>query len=131
MSDGNPKYKSEPRPESTDFFINGMNSHKVVYQVEKKDKQYYNLSRKDKSDLIVFLTNIYIVGIADVHEIISKYPDVNCIVTISRWNSYTEEAKSFCRDNKIGLFKYNEFYGALYYDNEKFYKYEPPKKDEK
>jgi hypothetical protein len=51
-----------------------------------------------------FLTNLYIVGIADVHEIIQEFSSVNCIITMSTWNSYSGEAKTFCKANKIGLF---------------------------
>jgi hypothetical protein len=79
---------------------------------------------------MVYLTNLYVVGIADVHEIMSKFPEVNCIVTISNWNSYSNKAKEFSKSQGIGLFKYSEFYGALYYDNDGFYNYEPPEKDD-
>jgi len=130
MPDANPKYEKVPRPESIKFFEDGIRAHNAVISVDKLSDQYYNIKRESKSDLKVFLTNIYIVGIADVHEIKNQFPEVNCIVTISSWNSYSTEAKTFCNSQNIGLFKYSEFYGALYYDNDKFYNYEPPSKDD-
>jgi len=131
MGDGNPKYRDLPRPDSITFFENGSNAHKMVASVNKLGEQRYEIKRSGKSDLKVYLTNLYIVGIADVHEIKSKFPEVTCIVTISAWNSYSAEAKEFCKSQEIGLFKYSEYYGALYYDNDRFYNYVPPKEDEK
>lgn len=130
MGDGNPKYKDLPRPESITFFEKGINTHKMVSSVNKTQEQRYEIKRATKSDLKVYLTNLYVVGIADVHEIMSKFPGVNCIVTISNWNSYSNEAKEFSKSQGIGLFKYSEFYGALYYDNDGFYNYEPPEKND-
>ena len=131
MGDGNPKYKDLPRPDSIAFFEKGSKAHKMVASVEKLSEQRYEIKRGGKSNLKVYLTNLYIVGIADVHEIKNKFPEVDCIVTISGWNSYSEEAKEFCKFLEIGLFKYSEYYGALYYDNDRFYNYEPPKENEK
>ncbi len=130
MADSNPKYQDLPRPESITFFKQGMLAHKMVVSVNKLQEQHYEIRRKGRTDLKVYLTNLYIVGIADVHEIINKFPEVNCIVTISNWNSYSNEAKEFCKSQKIGLFKYSEYYGALYYDKDKFYNYVTPEKDE-
>ena len=69
MGDGNPKYKDLPRPDSIAFFENGCNAHKMVASVKKLGEQQYEIKRGGKSDLKVYLTNLYIVGIADVHEI--------------------------------------------------------------
>ena len=125
MPDANPKYKDLPRPSSIDFFENGLNNHKMVSSFDKIKEQQYKIVRIGKSDLYVYLTNLYIVSLADTHEIMSKFADVNCIVTICNYNSYSNKAKTFCIENSIGLFEYSEFYGALYYDNNKFINYEP------
>jgi len=129
MPEGNPRYIDLPRPESITFFERSTQTHKEVSSLNKIEEQKYNVSRFAKSELNLYLTNLYIVGVADVHRIIQEFPDVNCIVTISCWNSYSSEARAFCETNGIGLFKYNEYYGALYYDNSKFYCYEPPEKE--
>ncbi len=129
MGDANPKYKDLPRPESISVFENGTRAHKKVISLNMLEQQQYIVHRS-ASDLFVYLTNLYIVGIADVHEIIAKYPDVNCIVTISGWNSYSSEAKAFCISQEIGLFKFSEYYGALNYFNDKFYTYKPPSSED-
>lgn len=130
VGDGNPKYKDLPRPESIAFFERSVPKHKMVRLLGKLETQKYEINRTNKSNLKVYLTNLYIVGIADVHEIIGKFPEVNCIVTISNWNSYSNDAKTFCISQSIGLFKYSEFYGALYHDNDEFYNYTDSEKDD-
>ncbi|MGC4019223.1 MAG: hypothetical protein QM793_08395 [Muricomes sp.] len=76
------------------------------------------------------MTNIYIVSETDVEEILLSFPEIDCIVTVSAWNSYTGQAKILSISKGIGLFKFKEFLGALYYDDRKFINYEPPKRDE-
>ncbi|OJW72065.1 MAG: hypothetical protein BGO68_00810 [Candidatus Amoebophilus sp. 36-38] len=129
MPDQDTRYKKLPRPESIEFFKTSMNFHKAVTSSEEIAEVRYLIKREKKSEIRVFLTNLYIVGIADVYEIIQEFPDVDCIVTMSAWNSYSEQAKMLCKDNKIGLFTYSEYYAALRYDSEEFYNYEPPKED--
>jgi hypothetical protein len=129
MPDGNPRYKDLPRKSSIDYFETGLKNHKVVLSYDKLKEQQYNITRIEKSDLKVYLTNLYIVSLADVHEIIDKFPSLNCIVTISNYNSYTSEAKKFCIENGIGLFNYKELYGALYYNKDRFLNYVPKERD--
>jgi hypothetical protein len=130
MPDGNPKYEKIPRRESITFFEKGTQTHKSVSVVNKIENCQYEIIRNNKNTIYLYLNNIYIVGVADVHEIISDFPEVNCILTISSWNSYSNEAKALCKSLKIGLFTYQEYYGALYYGDDKFYNYEPPKADD-
>lgn len=124
------KYKKLPRPESFRFFEERVSSYSLCISVEMCDQQIYKISRRGKSDLIVFLTNIYIVGEADVYEIMLSHQEVNTIVTISNWNSYSNEAKKLAKENGIALFRMNEFQGAIYYDGQRYIDYEPPKRDE-
>lgn len=126
MPEGNPRYRDLPRSESIAYFEDGTRSHGAVRLVTKLNEKEYFIQRWHKSDLYVYLTNIYIVSVADVHEIKMKFPNVQCIVTISNWNSYSPDARSFCESQKIGLFRYQEYYGALNYDNDRFYNYQPP-----
>lgn len=119
MPDG---YQKVPRPESIKYFEDSTQRHSNVISVENTKGSVYDVSRYN-SPLRVHLTNIYIVGIADVHEILAHDADVNCIVTISAWNSYTQEAKDYCIASKIGLFKFREYYGALNFEGDKFLDY--------
>jgi hypothetical protein len=87
--------------------------------------------RKNKTDLRVHLTNTYIVGDAEVHEILSEDPNIDAIVTMSQWNGYTDSAKLNCKDRGVGLFKFDEFLGAAFYDGQKFVDYSAPSYEER
>ena len=123
------RYKKIPRPESVGYFIKLTKNHNVVSNVTKIADYVFLIERENKPPINVFLTNIYIVGVADVHEIISSNSQVNCIVTVSSWNSYTRDAKELCKNLGIGLFVVSEYCGALYYAGNKFINYMPPKKN--
>lgn len=125
MPDGDPRYEKIPRPESIDFFVNGVTNHEQVTDINKISDIIYEVKKIDGDTLIVYLTNIYIVTEADIEEITmnaSKF-DINVIVTMSAWNSYTKEAKEYAKNQNIALFKYKEFYGALNFNGSKFINY--------
>ena len=125
------RYKKVPRPESIETFIRYLSSNPVIISIERKGLQLVDIIRNGKSNLKVFMTNIYIVGLADVYEILSEVGHVDAIVTMSAWNSYTQEAKEECRRKNIGLFKFKEFMGAVYYDGQQFLDYIHPDDREK
>jgi len=120
------KYEKIPRPESIETFIKYLNSNPIVIKIERKGLQLIEIIRKGKSNLKVFMTNIYIVSLADVYEILSEVGQIDAIVTMSAWNSYTKEAKEECKKRGIGLFKFKEFMGAVYYDGQQFLDYVHP-----
>lgn len=125
MPDGDPIYKKIPCPQSIDSFVNGIENHNKVLGINKISDVIYELKKVDGDTLIVYLTNIYIVTEADIEEITmnaSKF-DINVIVTMSAWNSYTKEAKEYAKNQNIALFKYKEFYGALNFNGSKFINY--------
>lgn len=127
MPDGNPRYQKVPRPESIEKLLGYLKGNKRVKRVSGLDAQNYEIIRDSGVSLIVHLTNTYIVGEADVYEILSGNGDIKCIVTMSAWNSYTASAKEMCRERGVGLFTFTEFLGAVYYDGRKFVDYTPPK----
>jgi hypothetical protein len=124
------KYKKIPRKESIEIFKQYISTKPNVYGIQEVYREKYIILRKGKADIKVYLTNIYIVSEADVYEILSMDSDIDCIVTMSNWNSYTLDAKKLCKQQGIGLFEFSEFLGAVYYDGNKFLDYEPPKPDE-
>jgi hypothetical protein len=96
------------------FFCQTVGSHDKVEAVDEIDCQTYRVNRADGlSTVTVYITNLYTVGYADIMEIISTTLNLNCIVTMSNWNGYTREAKAYAAENRIGLFKFAEFMGAL------------------
>jgi hypothetical protein len=96
------------------FFRDTVKNHDKVAVCQEIDDQIHALHRTgDLGEIVVYLTNLYTVGYADVLEITSKCRNVNCIVTMSGWNGYTSDAKRYATENHIGLFKFDEFMGAL------------------
>jgi len=126
MPDGNPKFNKLPRPASIKAFIKYVLQSQVVEGVENEHQQLIILSRSNGSPLRVHMTNLYIVGLADVAEILADEENIDAIVTLSGWNSYSSEAKSYCKDRDIGLFKFKEFLGAVYFNDSKFINYIHP-----
>ena len=124
MPDQNPRYEKVPRPESVDKLIKYLQSVKVVTNVDKVEDQLIHVERSNGPTINAFLTNIYIVGEADVIEILSEHEDIDCIITMSVWNSYTGNAKTHCYQERVGLFTFKEFLGAVYKTGKKFLDYE-------
>ncbi|ABR33067.1 hypothetical protein [Clostridium beijerinckii] len=125
------KYEKLPRPESVKALIKFVSANSFVSDIEELDQQILKIIRVGKSNLIVYLTNIYIVSEADVNEILLENRSIDCIVTVSAWNKYTSMAKNEAKEKNIGLFKFKEFLGAIYYDGQEFIDYEPKKHDDR
>jgi hypothetical protein len=127
MPDSDPRYEKTPRPESIDYFITAVSGHSKVMKVETVSNILYRILRFDLPNIKVFLTNIYTVSLADVIEILGNNEGINTIITMSVWNSYTEEAKKYCISQNIGLFQFVEFMGALNFEGIKFIDYKVKK----
>jgi hypothetical protein len=126
MPDGNPRFAKRPRPESIQFFENCMKSKPTVSNIEVDGDLIYVIKR-NKGDLRARLTNIYIVSIADVVEILAESGHVDAIVTVSPYNSYTIQAKEHAREVGVGLFTMAEFNGAVFHAGQDFLDYIPKK----
>jgi hypothetical protein len=123
------KVHGSPAENSVSTLVRYLLGNKVVSEVEQVGRQVIIVKRNAKSDIKAFLVDIYILGIADVHEILSMTSNLNAIVVMSQWNSYSTEAKDYCRFQNIGLFSFKEFLGAVYRDGNEFLDYIPPSKD--
>jgi len=124
-------YEKRPRPESIDALAKYLQSSPVVANTTQIDEHRFLVERHEKPRLALFLTNVYIVARADVIEILATAPNTNAIVTMSAWNSYSHDAKSYAKAQGVGLFKFSEFLGAVYYVGKRFLDYEPPSDEER
>lgn len=122
------RYEKRPRPEHRKFLVQGLESKPTVSSVTEIDDQHYFVERYDKSDISIYLTNQYILGLADVMEILESSSDTTCIVSTMGYNRYTPEAKAYCRGVRVGLFRIPELFGAIYYDGDRFLDYVPPER---
>lgn len=104
-----------PRPENISFFETNIKKHDKVIALNKIDEYIYCLTLSNFREYKVYLTNLYTVGIADVMEL-SQAHDINAIVTMSSWNSYTLEAKEYGQSIDIGVFIFKELMGAINFD---------------
>ena len=106
-------YSRHPRPESIAFFEKAMHGHKKVNNVKKIENYYYQICRCDMSSINVVVTNFYTLGYGELLDILEEYPDVNCVITISNWNGYTNQAYDEGKKRNVGVFKFEEFMGAI------------------
>jgi len=126
MPDANPRFQKLPRPETIEAFVKYVSNSKVVSNVIQVKPQLLIVTKTDGAPLKVHMTNIYIVGEADVAEILADEGEIDAIVTLSGWNSYSTRAKSICRNQGVGLFVFKEFLGAIYSSGQKFLDYIHP-----
>ncbi len=124
-------YEKRPRPESIETLSKYLRSNGRVSETHQLDEHRFKVDRRGVPDLNVYLTNIYIVGEADIIEILAEAPETNAIVTMSAWNGYSNDAKSYAKDHDVGLFKFGEFLGAVYYVGKQFLDYEAPGDEER
>ena len=125
-------YEKVPRPESIDALVGYLESTTdIVQAVQRESSQSILVKRIGRPTLRTFMTNTYIVGLADVHEIFTEMSGLDAIVTMSAWNSYTAEAKALCKERKVGLFTFKEFLGAVYYVGSRYLDYIPPDERER
>ena len=125
------RYEKTPRPESIAALVKYLHASEVVQTVRSESSQLIVVERSFRPPLRTFMTSIYIVGLAEVHEIFAGVGEVDAIVAMSVWNSYTSEAKAFCKSKRVGLFTFKEFLGAVYYGGDRFLDYVPPEERER
>lgn len=103
------------RPESISFFKDVISKHNKVKDLYEIDGNMYCLILSDSREYKVYLTNLYTIGIANVMELSEAY-DIDAIVTMSSWNSYTLEAKKYGKSIGVGVFVFKELMGAINFD---------------
>lgn len=122
-------FKNQPWKEHQSFLLKRLGSSPVVSDVLALSRFRYVVERPGKSELVLFLTNKYILSVADVIEILDEAPETNCIASTMAYNQYSPDAKAHCIDLGVGLFRVVELLGAVYYDGDDFLEYVPPERD--
>jgi len=120
------RYKEIPRPDSINKLVEYLSSSNAVDTISRESDQVIYVERTNHPPIRIYMTNTYIVGLADVYEIIRQVDELDAIVTMSIWNSYTGEAKDTCKKEGIGLFTFKEILGAVYHRGKRFLDYIPP-----
>ncbi len=122
------RYEKRPRPEHRAYLVQRLGTKPTVSSVEEMDDFHFVVDRYDKSQIRIYLTNKYILSVADAIEILEASPDTTCIVSTMDYNHYSPEAKEYCRERNVGLFRTGELFGAVYYDGKRFLDYMPPER---
>ena len=127
------KFKGIRRPEPTAIaaLCRYLKGNPVVSEIDQVEYCLLVVRRNDKNDLKVFLTDTYILGETDIHEVLAQHNDLDAIINMSVWNRYTGSAKALCKGRGIGLFSFKEFLGAVHYSGKSFVDYEPPIDEER
>jgi len=108
------------------FFLERIGSHDRVTSVTQESQNVFAVERDGMTPIRAWVCDVYVVGIADYAHMIEQEPDIDCIVTMSGYNSWSPEAKNQGYEDEVGVFKFGEFMGALNYEGHDFVQYEPP-----
>lgn len=95
------------------FFEDRMRSHSKVSSLENIKGGLYDLSLKNGNTLKVFICECYSYGVAEYEETVQKLGHLDVIIINSNWCGYSPDAKLYCREKSVGLFKIRDFMAAL------------------
>lgn len=113
-----------------EFFISTVGSQSKVLTVEGESQNVFEVTRVGGlADVRIWVCDVYTLGLADYLKITQADPELDCIVTMSGYNSWTREAKEQGYDDDVGVFKFGELMGALNYDGHDFVHYKPRDRD--
>jgi hypothetical protein len=107
---------------SLDFVTKGLSQHtRVARYVELEPGLRYRIERNSRLPAINLWTcNVYILSESDVASILAAWPEVNCILSSSSYNSYTGAAKRTARAADVAVFMWGELLGALHRQDDDF-----------
>lgn len=96
-----------------DFFEGQMGNHGRVAALEPQGNGIYELTRAQGDTLRIFICECYAFGVAEYMETIGQLGRLDAVIINSAWCGYSPDAKHYCRNEKVGLFKIGEFMAAL------------------
>jgi hypothetical protein len=108
---------------SQDRFLEMMAEHTHVNGVETLAPNRYHITLSDGTEKKVFITDVYEFTVSDYELLRSRHPEVDCIVTASVWNHFTDLARERARDDGIATFHYRGLMGALNRRGDAFLEY--------
>ena len=117
------RHSDRPTFSNIEFFENVMGGHSKVAELDNPESQVYVIKRHGLTDVKIFLTNSYVVGLAEYYEVLAAHPDVNAIVTIGPYNSVATDAKRQGLQDRVGVFQFKQFMGALHKEGNGFVQY--------
>jgi hypothetical protein len=98
------------------FFERQLRNHRKVECLTSHGDGVYTVTREQGDTLRVFVCECYAFGVAEYLETVERLGDLNAVVISSIWCGYSSEAKRYCREENVGLFKIKDFMAALHLD---------------
>lgn len=115
---------------TVEFFLRTIGGHGKVSSISHESHTVFVVNRvAGLTDVRVWVCDVYTLGLADYLKIRAADPEIDAIVTMSGYNSWTRDAKEQGYSDGVGVFKFGEFMGALNYDGHDFIHYEPRQRD--
>ena len=97
--------------------------HSNVRVVRQIDQEQLLAIRQDMSEVRFVAADIYILGVADVRDLLTNFPDIDAIVKTNPNGEYSDEANEAASSAGVGLFTFREFMGALNFNGQRFLEY--------
>jgi hypothetical protein len=88
--------------------------HDRVTDVETVSPNRYDVTREDGTTVKVFMTNAHTFSAADYAEKHAAHADVDCVVSASKFNHFSDRARSNARDDGVATVHVGELMGALH-----------------
>jgi hypothetical protein len=91
--------------------------HRNILDVSRSHDILFTVHRKRQSDVLrILCCNEYAMSFTLVLRGLNEFGELDIFYVGGGWNGYTEQAKSYCIENRIGLFVTDEMTGALWAD---------------
>lgn len=103
------------------FFERLLKAHSRVKDFTRERDIFFRIERDDHTILNTLLLNEYRFGIASLIKALDEFPETKYIVIGGNWNESTIEADNYAKENRVGIYDFSEFCGAINFD-------EPPLK---
>jgi hypothetical protein len=99
------------------WFERLLQTHQNIIAVSRHHDLIFEVDRKKQKDhLTVFCCRKYTMGLTMVQRALHEFGALNIIYIGGGWSGYTNEAKDFCLEAKIGLYVTDDMSGALWQD---------------
>jgi len=96
------------------YFEEQMDRHGKIASRSVEANGVYQLIRKQGDVLRIFICECYAFGVSEYIVTVQQLGRLDAIIINSAWCGYSPDAKRYCRDKSVGLFKIAEFMGALH-----------------
>jgi hypothetical protein len=84
-----------------------------IKNVVRQRDIFFRIERDDNTILNTLLLDEYRFGIASLLRALEEFPDTKYIVIGGNWNQSTGQVDSYAKENRIGIYNYSDFLGAI------------------